>query len=270
MVEPEELNDFSPLDEPVNEKRYTNAAVNTSGFDFSKPLDEPSFKPPPLNAKEQEEKKKEPINPEMRNLSKKDTEMAASHMVKMVISGYEWLHVLANKSLQISERRLQKMQDAGELNLNAMIDYDYGKKLRAGDFFKEYNNQTKDVLEVSDEFKEEITPVLERIFAKRGIGMTDEQLALFIIGKDVAGKAMIWFQMKQQTNYILKSIAEASLASYSPPPAPSPAPEPTYPEEPKEKAEEPEEREVDRVQAKVIKSDSKVSDKKRGRKPKNG
>lgn len=268
IAEPEEIRDFSPLDEPVNEKRYTNATVNTSGFDFSKPLDEPSFKPPPLNAKEQEAKKAEPFNPELKNLSKKDTEMAASHMVKMVLSGYEYLHVLANKSLQITEKRLSKMQADGELNLNAMIDYDYGKKIRAGEFFREYNNQTKDALEVTDEFKEEITPVLERIFAKRGIGMTDEQLAMFIIGKDVVGKAIIWFQMKQQTNYILKNIAEASLAANLANTAPQPTPQPEPKAEEEVKAQEPEEAKVDSVKAEVIVTDNK--EKKRGRKPKNG
>jgi hypothetical protein len=268
IAEPEELREFSPLDEPVNEKRYTNAAVNTSGFDFSKPLDEPSFKPPPFNAKEQEAKKAEPFNPELKNLSKKDTEMAASHMVKMVLAGYEYLHVLANKSLQISEKRLSKMQADGELNLNAMIDYDYGKKIRAGEFFKEYNNQTKDALEVTDEFKEEITPVLERIFAKRGIGMTDEQLAMFIIGKDVVGKSIIWFQMKQQTNFILKNIAEASLAAnIASTPPPQPATQPKQEQEEEIKGQEPEEVAVDEYKAEVV-SENKT--KKRGRKPKNG
>ena len=62
-IEPEEAVVINPLDEPVNEKRYTNANINTSGMDFSKSLDEPSFKPPPIQGKADPKKKPDPINP---------------------------------------------------------------------------------------------------------------------------------------------------------------------------------------------------------------
>ena len=125
----------------------------------------------------------------------------------------------------ISEKKLSKLQDEGELNLSAMIDYDYGRKMRAGEFFQEWNNQVmKDggVLQVSDEFKEEVTPVLERVLAKRGIGMTDEQLLMFMFGKDIAAKGLIFFQMKGQMNHMIQSIKNASMGQFAPPPPPPP------------------------------------------------
>ena len=106
--------------------------------------------------------------------------------------------------MQVSEKKLNKLQAEGEINLNAMIDYDYGKKMRAGEFFVEYNNQVKNILTVSDEFKEEVTPVLERVLAKRGIGLTDEQLLMYMFGKDIAAKSIIFFQQKAQLNYMIQ------------------------------------------------------------------
>jgi hypothetical protein len=241
IVEPEERKNyedaqFNPLDEPVNEKAYSRPNVNASATEFTKPIEEPRYAPPPIEKKklyEDEPKKHEPINPELKDLPKKDKEMAASQMAKMIIQGYSWAHDLANKGLMISEKKLNKLQSEGEINLNAMIDYDYGRKMRAGEFFQEWNHQVmKDggVLQVSDEFKEEVTPVLERVLAKRGIGMTDEQLLMFMFGKDIAAKGMIFFQMKGQMNYMIQSIKDATMGQYTPPPPPPPQQEPQQPQ----------------------------------------
>jgi len=232
IIEPEERKavDFNPLDEQVNEKAYTTPNTNTQGIDLNAPIPEPRFTPPPMdkrtiNQEQGKQPKPEPMNPEMKNLGKKDTEMAAGHMAKLIIQGYEWMHQLANKGLQVSEKKLNKLQAEGEINLNAMIDYDYGKKIRAGDFFIEYNQQVSNVLTVSQEFKDEATPLLEKVLAKRGIGMTDEQMLMFMFGKDIAAKSMIFFQQKAQMNMMIASIKEATTSQYAqaapPPPAPS-------------------------------------------------
>jgi hypothetical protein len=256
IIEPEERKavDFNPLDEQVNEKAYTTPNTNTQGIDLNAPIPEPRFTPPPMdkrtiNQEQGKQPKPEPLNPEMKNLGKKDTEMAAGHMAKLIIQGYEWMHQLANKGLQVSEKKLNKLQAEGEINLNAMIDYDYGKKIRAGDFFVEYNQQVSNVLTVSQEFKDEAKPLLEKVLAKRGIGMTDEQMLMFVFGKDIAAKSMIFFQQKAQMNHMLASIKEATMAQYAqaaPPPtasqsAPQPAPQPTAQPEAEYIAVEPEE-----------------------------
>lgn len=260
--EPEEVSvDFNPLDEPVNEKRYTSPNVNASATELNKPIEEPRFAPPPMEKKTLFEEKKppkpEPFNPEMKNIPKKETEMAATQMAKMIIQGYEWMHGLANKGLQVSEKRLNKLQAEGEINLNAMIDYDYGKKIRAGEFFQDYNEQVKDLLSVSDEFKEETIPVLERVLAKRGVGMTDEQYLMFLFGKDIAAKSLLFFQQRAVMNSMIESIKQATMSQFTqqapPPPPPPSSSERSYrEEEPRPKREvvatEPEEVQVEEVQ----------------------
>ena len=230
------LDFINPLDEPVNEKSYATAGLNTDGLDLNTPIPEPKFTPPPIQPKaatpQPEKPKPEPLNPEMRNLSKADTSMAASHMAKMILQGYEWVHTLGNKWLQIPERKLMRLQEEGEINLNVMIDYDYGKKIRAGDIIQDYNEQVKDILTVSDEFKQEATPLLEKVLAKRGIGMTDEQMLIYLFGKDLATKSIIMFQQKSQTKQLIEAIKMATQARYAqvatpaPPPPPPPPPPP--------------------------------------------
>lgn len=272
IYEPEEVNvDFNPLDEPVNEKRYTSPNVNANPNDLNRPIEEPRFAPPPMQKKtipqfEEKKPKPEPFNPEMKNIPKKETEMAASQMAKLILGGYDWMHKFANKGLQISEKKLIKLQAEGEINLNAMIDYDYGKKIRAGEFFQDYNEQVKDVLYVSDTFKEEVTPVLERVLAKRGVGMTDENYLMVLFAKDIADKSIIFFQYKSQLNNMIESIKQATMSQFveqAPPPPPQrpqqqytppPTPEPVMATEPEE------------VQAEVVKAEVVApSPKRRGR-----
>jgi len=220
---------LNPLDEPVNEKRYTQPNVNTSAADLNRPIQEPSFAPPPLQAKNiasnDEPRKREPINPEMKSIPKKETEFAAKQAAQMIIQGYEWAHGFANNGLKISERKLNQLQAEGEINLNAMISYEYGKTMRAGEFFQVYNQQVTNVLTVSDEFKEEVTPVLERVLAKRGIGLTDEQYLMYLFGKDIAAKSVLFFQHRATLNHMLETIKAASTSQYAQQ-APSPQPQP--------------------------------------------
>ncbi len=258
IIEPEEKKnfedaEFNPLDEAVNEKKYTAPNINPDASDLNKPIEEPKYSPPPLRKPQQQEQKRErePFNPEMKQMPKKETEMAASGMAKMIMQGYRWMHDLGNKGLQISEKKLNKLQAEGEINLNAMIDYDYGKQVRAGDFFKEYNEQISTALSVSQEFEDEVTPVLERVLAKRGIGLTDEQLLMYMFGKDIASKGLIFFQIKSQTNFMIQNIKEATTSQYRPQqpqqpqqqyqqqqPQPEQPIEPEYFEEPQKKSAE--------------------------------
>lgn len=217
----EEIDILNPLDEPVNEKRYSQPNINTTGIDLNQPIEEPAFTPPPFQKKEsttttsssssEKKVKPEPINPEMKNLSKKDTDEAADRAVDIFLTGYELLHVFGNKMLQVSEKKLNKLQAEGEINLDAMIDYDYGKKIRAGEFFEQYNEQVKDVLSVSQEFKDELRPPLRKVLAKKGIGVSDETNVGFIVLKDMAAKIVIFAQQKMVVKNMIESIKEATM-----------------------------------------------------------
>jgi hypothetical protein len=212
---------------------------------MNKPIDEPSFTPPPFRKSEpkspgsssgssssKQQSKEDPLNPEMSNLNKKDTKMAATAAADMLLSGYETLHVFANKALQIPQKKLKKMEADGLINLNAMIEYDYNHTITAGEFINNYNEQVSNLLTVSDEFKDEVRPLLVEAFQKRGIGLTDEQYLMYLFGKDIAGKSIIFFQQRQQMNYMLQTIKEATISQQSfsqprPTPQQAPSEEPT-------------------------------------------
>ena len=109
------------------------------------------------------------------------------------------------------------------------------KTITAGEFIQEFNEQNKDTLTVSKEFKKEVTPVLTRVLQKRGAAMTDEQYLGFLILKDVGLKAIIVTQVKSSMNEMLNVIKDYTQAiresgtSTPPPPTQPSNPKPSRP-----------------------------------------
>jgi hypothetical protein len=236
----EVMDDFSPFDEAVSEKPYTRHNVSVDAKDFANPIPEPSFMPPPMNGSTltQEEKVKKdppkPINKEMNELPKKDRYDAAEKVSEMIMSAYKWGNTWADRQLLFDETKIAKMQREGEIDLNAEIPISPYQSIPAGEFIKEYNDQTKGTIVVTKDFEEEVTPILTRVLEKRGIGFTDEQYLYYMFGKDLLVKG---FMMKQSLNVkkeMLNTMKEFTqlLRGGATPPPPRPQAQPQEPTPP--------------------------------------
>jgi hypothetical protein len=174
-----------------------------------------------------------PINPSMNEVNDSEKKLGAQHMAKLLVDGYEQLHVFANKSLQFNEKKLRKLVSEGEIDLGVQIPYEYDKYISAGEFIQEFNDQNKDTLTVSREFKKEVTPVLTRVLEKRGASLTDEQYLGFIVGKDVVVKAFIVAQVRSTMNDVINVIKEYTIAiKTNGAPTPQPRPQQQAPTPP--------------------------------------
>lgn len=235
------VDDFNPLDEPVIEKDYTRPNVKINPKDFAQDIPEPSFTPPPmmgtsLNDEEKIKKPKEPLNKEMNELSNKDKNEASERMADMCIMGYEALNNFVDKKLLFDERKLNKMAMEGTIDMNLQVPISADESMPLQEFVREYNEQSEGTIKLSKEFKEEIKPPLVRIFAKRGVGLTDEQYVGYIILKDAIGKGFIVSQSLSVKKQFLTMFQEQSVSmrggasqSFSTPPPP---PQPSYQERP--------------------------------------
>jgi hypothetical protein len=151
----------------------------------------------------------------MNDVNDGDKKLGAQHMAKLLVDGYEQLHVFGNKALQVPERKIRKLEQEGLIDLSIPIPYEYGKTITAGEFLQDFNEQNKDALTVSKEFKKEVTPVLTRVLEKRGAGLTDEQYLGFLVGKDLIVKLVIVAQLRSTMNdmiNVIKDYTEATRA----------------------------------------------------------
>ena len=257
---PESVKSYNPFLENVSEKPYTNLSVGVSEQQMNTPIPEPTFTPRAVNMGENPYENlggdspssggggggrstPPPINPSMNDVNDSDKKLGAQHMAKLLVDGYEQLHVFANKSLQFNEKKLRKLVAEGEIDLGVQIPYELDKYISAGEFIQEFNEQNKDTLTVSREFKKEVTPVLTRVLEKRGASLTDEQYLGFLVGKDVVVKAFIVAQMRSTMNDVINVIKEYTIAvKVNGAPTPPPRPQqqaPTPPPPPQQTYQEP-------------------------------
>jgi len=210
------IDDYSPLNAPVKERAYTKHKVNDA--QILGDLEEPTFMPPSFNEEEEEEEQeREPLNQAYSELSGKEKTTGAKLMVDVVIDLYSKLCGFAGKIPQISEDKIDRLVAEGEIDPSIQIPTEAGN-LSIKEFAQEYNESIKDAFEVSDEFKETVSPIMERVFKKRGIGMTDEQSLAYYFGTDLLTKGVQVVSLRKTTNNLIDSLKENSMAlreSYS-------------------------------------------------------
>jgi len=240
---------YNPFLEQVTERPYSTVNVGVTQEQLKGAIPEPVYSPFSVDSNENpynmlggdgqpsgggQKKESAPFNPMMNDVSDGDKKMGAQHMAKLLVEGYEQLHVFGNKALQVPEKKIRKMEKEGLIDLSIPIPYEYGKTITAGEFLQDFNEQNKDALTVSREFKKEVTPVLTRVLEKRGAGLTDEQYLGFLVGKDLVVKLVIVAQLRSTMNdmiNVIKDYTEATRAGNGVPPQPqAPNPQPTAPQ----------------------------------------
>jgi hypothetical protein len=256
FLEPEEIaSSFNPLDASVNEKSYTRPNVTLDASEINTPIPEPIFTPPPIEKKEEKREKKpiEPFNENLNDLPNKEKAVASEQMATMIIQGYELLCTLAEKTLMFNEKKIRKLEMEGAIDTNLPIPIGVNQQITFREFIDEYNTNAEGTLAVTDDFKNEVRPVLIRILQKKGIGLTDEQYLLMLLTKDIITKGAQFFSLRTSMNQMIEMLkthteeyrsarlnnyappsASASAAPPPPPPSsPSPAPVTNYqPQEP--------------------------------------
>lgn len=225
----------NPLLTTVEEKNYSGLPGNVAQEALQQPIPEPAFRAPNLDQekdifKEEEDeegalsgnagnndqggggngggakpkaKQDEAYNEALNDLSPGDKKKAAEKLAKILFAGYQRLHDAGNWLLSISDKKIAKLQMAGELDLSVEVPISEGDAISLGEFLQTYNKQAKTFFVIDPEWRAEVEPVLVRILAKRGHGLTDEQFILYKISEDLSVKGIQGFQMYNMTKSIL-------------------------------------------------------------------
>jgi hypothetical protein len=214
-VEAQVMDDFSPLDAPVKQRSYTQHKIY-SDSDVVPDLEEPSFQAPNFSdfdeaSPEEEKEPAKPFNEAYSELDGKEKTMGAEMMAEMTLDIYEKGCGFLGKLPEISESKLDKLIAEGEIDGDIELPTESGN-LGVKDFAVEYNSSSKEAFEVTDDFKDKVRPPLIRVFKKRGIGMTDEQLLAYYFVTDLGTKTAQAFMLRKTANNILDSLKENTLA----------------------------------------------------------
>jgi len=206
--------DFSPLDAPVKQRSYTKHKMGDA--QEMGELEEPTFERPSFadldgTAEEEANEPERPFNESYSQLDGKEKTMGAEMMAEMTLDIYEKGCFYIGKIPEISESKIDKLIAEGEIDPNITLQTEAGN-MPIKEFAVEFNDSIKEAFVVSDEFKDKVKAPLIRVFKKRGIGMTDEQLLMYYFGTDIATKGAQAFMLKKTTNSILDSLKENTMA----------------------------------------------------------
>jgi hypothetical protein len=231
--------DFSPLDAPVKQRSYTQHKMGDA--QEMGELEEPSFQRPSFadldgSAEEEASEPERPFNPSYSELDGKEKTMGAEMMADMTLDIYEKGCFYMGKIPEISEGKLDKLIAEGEIDASIKLQTEAGE-MPIKEFAVEFNDSIREAFLVSDEFKEKVKPPLLRVFKKRGIGMTDEQLLAYYFGTDLLAKGAQAFMLRKTANNILDSLRENTMAMRenqitNPIPQPQAQPQQQYQERP--------------------------------------
>jgi hypothetical protein len=206
--------DFSPLDAPVKQRAYTQHKMGDA--QEMGELEEPTFERPSFadldgTAEEEANEPERPFNESYSQLDGKEKTMGAEMMAEMTLDIYEKGCFYLGKLPEISESKIDKLIAEGEIDASITLQTEAGN-MPIKDFAVEFNDSIKEAFVVTDEFKDKVKAPLIRVFKKRGIGMTDEQLLAYYFGTDIATKGAQAFMLRKTTNSILDSLKENTMA----------------------------------------------------------
>lgn len=215
IVEAQIMDDFSPLDAPVKQRSYTQHKIY-SDSDVVADLEEPTFQSPNFNdfdepSAEEGKEPAKPFNEAYSELDGKEKTMGAEMMAEMTLDIYEKGCGFLGKLPEISESKLDELIAEGEIDPDIQLPTESGN-IGVKDFAVEYNSSIKDAFEVSEDFKNNVRPPLIRVFKKRGIGMTDEQLLAYYFVTDLGTKTAQALMLRKTSKNILDSLKENTLA----------------------------------------------------------
>lgn len=221
---------FNPLEEPVNEKTYSQPNVRLTNEQLAQDIPEPVYTPPPFEdfddlpdgenkdkkrKEEKKEKKKEqePLMPEMNELDDDEKEEAAEQLAETVIDAYEWAKSYGNSMCKISDRRLRKAYADGDIHPDVIIPWTGGESVRFTDFVLEFNETAGETIRIDKNFRKKVQPPLTRIFKKKGAGLSDEARVMWLFSQDMAVTAGMIVQMRRTINDVFE-IARAQTEMY--------------------------------------------------------
>jgi hypothetical protein len=233
-VEEEVPSFFNPLKEPIVKRSYQKNVQTDVGeieepdfgdtrsveekleqIESEKTFNEEDHK---FHHEEEEEEEEESegarewdnvTNEKMQELDKKDAELASKQLVATVLDGYEMLHEIGKNFVKYPEEKLQEKVIKGEIDPTMEIPIDErGTTTNPIEFFQSFNEQAEEAISFDPDFADKVRPAMERVFAKKGWGMTDEQFLMVAFGKDIAWKGVQIMSLKKTANGIMETFVK--------------------------------------------------------------
>lgn len=219
--------DYSPIKDNPIERPYA-IAPPLSATDAATPIPEPIITPPPINNQPPVQPPPGggsagatagastppphipiPPNPQLVSADPSEVRRAAESAADGILDMYSGVTELARQFVKIDDNQLMQYYEDNKFQPDTTIALgEDGEDVTVVELVQSFNNGCDQSLIVTQEFKEDVRPVLVRVLEKRKIGFTDEELLIEKFGKDIIVKGVTVFKMKSQINGAFNFISK--------------------------------------------------------------
>jgi hypothetical protein len=196
--------------EEIIEKPIIDFNEHPESNDLNSPLDSKinnDAQPEPES--KQKEDAGQVRNPGWDDLTGKQKNASAEYLAETCINAYVMLNELGKKWCTFDEAKMQSQALDGKfdfsiLKLSINLSEDGNENITIGEFFDSVNHQAEEIFVVSQEFKDQVKPILMEIFKKKGWGLTPEQRLIALVIEDGTPKVMLAFSIRSQFKQLIK------------------------------------------------------------------
>lgn len=204
-----EAETYTPITgNPVNEKDYSNPYEKNAEVIPEPTFEIPTFEQAQEQAESKAEKPKSTLsNPQIEQATPEEKVQGAEILADAILDGYEKLHELAQWYVSVDEEELMEkaMDDKIDLTMQIPADED-GTEIPLKEFVSNFNEQSKEALQLDPSFKEKVRAPMIRVFIKRGWGLSDEQYLGYMFGRDIVEKTSIMVGLKRSMGRTMRML----------------------------------------------------------------
>lgn len=159
----------------------------------------------------------EPFNPDFAEMPPNQQDDSARLTATAFVHAYAGAKMLFPTLIAISERKLKKLEKAGEIDLGMQFreSRQSPRMITILEFVNNFNDTLTKPFETSEEFKENVIPLLTEILKKKGVALTPEQLLMYYVGEDLIATIKNAINASIDRREMLDHLKELTAASRS-------------------------------------------------------
>lgn len=162
---------------------------------------------------------------EQQDLPPNQKAQASRDLAKFLVSAYaDNIPTLFSMLVKVPEDKLTRMYNTGEIDPNLVINAP-PLQVTVAEYFKIFNSQADDAFVVTDEWKMEILPHVEKVMMENNWGITSKQVIMFMLGQNMIQNGLSAMKLRSDLKNMMEFLKETTAEMrrngiISPPPPP--------------------------------------------------
>lgn len=151
--------------------------------------------------------KPNPVNKDWDTMTEQEKQVSSAQTADIILGVYDKLHYFGRQLIKVDEQEVIEKHNDGKIDMYAAAmdnDEDPEKEVTIKEFWEDFNKQVDERFILTERFKNEVRPPMERLCNKYGLGASDGLFLAFKFGEDAATKVVMSVGFKKTVNHMME------------------------------------------------------------------